>query len=303
MWKRAALTAGRWAAMIAVAYAAARMVWTLRDELLRYWAGAGFSFYGSVAVMALYLYVQAWIWTSLLNTPVPQISGARGAMIYVNAQLAKYLPGAVWNVVGRMVLASRQGVALAPQLKSIYYENIMLAAIAAFYGLCLFVKLHIVDWYVPVLICLLAAAGYIGYEPISRFTERWIKRLAPRYGDVPLFIRRRSFLAYLVYYLSSHLLLGIAFWLFLLSFGVHRIDFIEAAGIYALAWLLGLLSPLPGGLGLREGALVYLLALQLPLGTAYQIAIIARVWSLLAELLLIGIVNAADYIGKRLKPT
>jgi glycosyltransferase 2 family protein len=301
MIKRIIRAAAKFTAIIVICYFISRMVWDQRGDLLDYFTRAGFSFYSSVIVMAVFLYVQARIWTSLVNTPEWQISGFRGSVIYVNAQFAKYVPGGVWNVVGRMMLASKHGVTLSAQLKSIYYENVLLVVVTILYGLILFTRLRIAGWYVPVIAGLAAGLFYMYYDPISQVAQRFTKRMVRRLADAQLFLSRRSFFRYLGCFLVSHLLMGTAFWLLLLSFGVRNMDIISATGTYCLAWLLGLLSPLPGGLGLREGALIYLLSLQAPMSDVYQIAIVARVWSLIAELLLFGIVNGTVYIGKRLK--
>jgi uncharacterized membrane protein YbhN (UPF0104 family) len=77
--------------------------------------------------------------------------------------------------------------------------------------------------------------------------------------------------------------MGIAFWLLCNSFDAGRITLLYAAGTFATSWLLGLLSPLPGGLGVREGFLVYFLSLKLGTEAAVQISVIARVWNMMAE--------------------
>ena len=64
--------------------------------------------------------------------------------------------------------------------------------------------------------------------------------------------------------------------------------------VYSFAWLLGFIVPLlPGGLGLRDGVLVALLASRVGAGPATAVAIALRLAATLAELLAIGLTEGA----------
>jgi len=56
-------------------------------------------------------------------------------------------------------------------------------------------------------------------------------------------------------------------------------------GVNALAFVAGVLTPLPGGLGVREAAMQQLLLPLLPAGVAGVISVAARLWSVSAELI------------------
>jgi len=56
-------------------------------------------------------------------------------------------------------------------------------------------------------------------------------------------------------------------------------------GVNALAFVAGVLTPLPGGLGAREAAMQQLLLPVLPAGVAGVISVAARLWSVVAELI------------------
>jgi uncharacterized membrane protein YbhN (UPF0104 family) len=57
------------------------------------------------------------------------------------------------------------------------------------------------------------------------------------------------------------------------------------AGVNALSFVAGVLTPLPGGLGVREAAMQRLLLPLLPAGVAGVISIAARLWSVAGELI------------------
>lgn len=62
-------------------------------------------------------------------------------------------------------------------------------------------------------------------------------------------------------------------------------------GIYVMAWTVGFLSFIaPAGLGIREGALSFLLSTLLPEATAIFIALLSRFWYLTVELALVGVI-------------
>lgn len=86
-------------------------------------------------------------------------------------------------------------------------------------------------------------------------------------------------------------LLGIAFFLFIKSlYPVEVSQLIVVIGIYAVAWSIGFLSLVtPSGLGVREGILSLLLTTVLPPATATLVALLSRLWTLSAELLVTGI--------------
>jgi uncharacterized membrane protein YbhN (UPF0104 family) len=79
---------------------------------------------------------------------------------------------------------------------------------------------------------------------------------------------------------------GIAYYLFVRSLGPVPATAIPLlTGVNALAFVAGVLTPLPGGLGAREAAMQRLLLQLLPAGVAGVISIAARLWSVAAELI------------------
>jgi len=85
-------------------------------------------------------------------------------------------------------------------------------------------------------------------------------------------------------------LLGIAFFLFIKSlYSVSTSQFLVVTGTYAVAWSIGFLSVItPSGLGVREGVLSMFLTSVLPPATATLVALLSRLWTLSAELIVTG---------------
>jgi hypothetical protein len=79
---------------------------------------------------------------------------------------------------------------------------------------------------------------------------------------------------------------GVAYYLFVRSLApVPAAAIPVLTGVNALAFVAGVLTPLPGGLGVREAAMQQLLLPLLPAGVAGVISVAARLWSVAAELI------------------
>lgn len=113
-----------------------------------------------------------------------------------------------------------------------------------------------------------------------------IKRRYPELQTVAL--RSQDVLIVVVPYILHYLLLGTSFFLVSRSLQLFSWSTFPAlCGIYALSHVVSLVALIaPGGLGVREGALGVQLGLLVPPGVAEALAIGARVWFTLIELII-----------------
>lgn len=290
---------------------------------------ASIAFYSSMFVFAFFLMLQASIWVMIVNAASEQAIRTQGSAklgllegvrIFIDSQFAKYIPGGIWNYAGRVMLASRAGVALDAQVSSIVYENVLLMSAAFVYALILLVSLGKVPAVSIAGVLAIFLAAYLGYNKVLRLirlsfakvsdwriARRFISKAASAigagqgFGGTEAVLSRNRFFGFLACFLGSHIFMGIAFWMLTNSFGRGSISIYFAAGTFATSWLLGLFSPLPGGLGVREGFLVYFLSIKLGTETAIYISVIARVWNMMAEVLLWAIVRAVSHLTRRVK--
>ncbi|SDW04157.1 lysylphosphatidylglycerol synthase domain-containing protein [Paenibacillus sp. CF384] len=292
-------------------------------------AHASLRFYSSMAVFSFFLMLQAGIWVLIVNAAgeesgklrngvkLPMLDGLR---IFIDSQFGKYLPGGFWNYAGRVVLASRAGVSMNAQLAAIIYENVLLVSAALCYALILLVSLDIAPAVCIFGVFVLFALAYVYYDKGSaairslfvrasrwKLLQRFIARLSPlrgtesNVGPAEAGLSRNRFFGYLACFLGSHFIMGIAFWMLTNSFERGHIGLWYAAGTFATSWLLGLFSPLPGGLGVREGFLVYFLSLKLGAETALYISVIARLWNIMAEVLFWLVVRTFGQLTRRVR--
>ncbi|GIQ67494.1 UPF0104 family protein [Xylanibacillus composti] len=269
-------------------------------EVLYFLTHTNTNFYVSVLLFTAFLMLQAWIWVQILNDSGKAMPWFKGMMIYINSQFAKYIPGGFWNYLGRIYYTSREGIPLQTQLVTLLYENILLVMAASVYAVILAKLTGMIGFAWLAVFVVGLALFFFYYQPVTGILEKGVHRFIKKFRHVPMTLTRRSFFTYLFYFLVSHMVMGWAFWLLLVSMGVHNIGFFYAAGTFAAAWLIGLMSPLPGGLGVREGIIVFLIGLVVKdAALATQISIIARIWNVISEVLFFLIVNGAYHLRRR----
>ncbi|MCK9858362.1 lysylphosphatidylglycerol synthase domain-containing protein [Paenibacillus sp. ATY16] len=295
------------------------------EDLTSFLVHANDRFYLSLLLFSIFLMLQAGIWVLIVNASLSdtgRLSGSSGLSmlgglrIFIETQFGKYIPGGFWNVAGRIVMATKAGVPLDAQFAAIVYENILLVAAALVYAMMLIVSLHIVPVWVGLLLVIVFALIYLFYSPLTvtvkslfiraskwKFLQKMIGKMTKSFGGAQMAgsevsLTRNQFFAYLACFLASHFVMGIAFWLLTNSFDKGKVGLFYAAGTFATSWLLGLVSPLPGGLGVREGFLVYFLSMKLGTETALQISVIARLWNIMAEVLFWAVIRVVCYLTR-----
>jgi uncharacterized membrane protein YbhN (UPF0104 family) len=109
-----------------------------------------------------------------------------------------------------------------------------------------------------------------------------------RIGRDPVDIRLpfRRILLLFVIYIIAWVIYGSALWCLLRGVGLDAGVYWEIVASFAAAYLIGFLALFaPGGIGVREGILTLLLTPYLGTGIAALVAVVARLWLTLIELL------------------
>ena len=227
-------------------------------------------FAAAVVASAAAVSAYGFVWPYLLRrlgTPAP----FSWITLFFKSQLGKYLPGSVWQYAGRLGLARNRGVPIQRALVSVAAE-IAYSAVAAAAASSL-----IIGWG--------AAAGvFLGLCALLVLAVAVRGRLADlvRTGRLD----RRSVLAALragpaaiVLYLFVWAIYGIAFWTTARAlFAVPASDLPRYIGVFALAWLAGLVAFFaPGGIGVREAVIAALLTGRLGQADAIVLAATSRI--------------------------
>jgi uncharacterized membrane protein YbhN (UPF0104 family) len=208
------------------------------------------------------------------------------------ANLGRYIPGKVWQVIGMVGLAREVNIPAKISLASFALVQayalpasfllvlIMLGYAAPLQALAVYRDIFYIFMGVIVLAFLILFFAPAGLDWALNKILRLFRQEPVRYR--PHFKNR---LAIFAWYLITWIFFGLSFHFFLAAliaesgFGV-----LFSAGAYIAAYNLGYISFIsPGGLGVREGVISALLAPQIGGPVAASLALIHRVWITIAE--------------------
>ncbi|HEY53074.1 MAG TPA: hypothetical protein G4N94_06420 [Caldilineae bacterium] len=259
------------------------------DQLANYpWRISWPSLLQSLVVLMVELFLVSTIWWRALTLVGKPIPWRRGTAIWWQAQIARYIPGGVWDVAGRLVLGRRAGVDKRRMSASVGLEMGLQVLSASLFLLValLFGADASVRAYWPFILLIIVGSLLILTPPVFSALINWGLNILHRqplilnitYGNLILLFLLR---------IIAHGALGLAFFLF--ARGLSSIPWSQAPlmiSAYVGAWLIGYLAVfVPTGIGVREGALVLLLGPQFPFGLATASAIGFRVWIAVRDLL------------------
>nr|WP_240973328.1 lysylphosphatidylglycerol synthase domain-containing protein [Nonomuraea sp. FMUSA5-5] len=222
-------------------------------------------------------------WRTLLADLGSPLPARPAAKVFFVGQLGKYIPGAVWPVLAQMEMGRDLGV---PRSRSAAAFFLMMPIQLA---TGLLVTLVTLGWdrygwlllFVPLLLVLL--------EPkvINAVIGQVLRRLRREPLERPL--TRRGMLTALGWALAGWLAYGVH-----LYFVAPQGGLIFAVGAFALSWCLGILTfVIPAGAGVREAAMVAVLAPHLDSGAAIAVALSSRIVIILGDLICAGLAGIA----------
>ncbi len=220
----------------------------------------------------------------------PGLSLAQAFRIFFVANLGRYVPGKVWQLAGLTYLAGKRGVSFpvassAAILGQVY--SLGAAACVAALGLAVQPMTGLPQGLLP---GALALAGLVvvltTIPPVLRFILLLAFRLG-RSAEPPPEVDSWFGLRWLGLYLPGWLGYGVAFGLLWASFpALAGVSWSAAVGSFAAAYFLGYAALFaPAGVDIREGALSVLLAPWLGGAPAAVLAVMARLWITVGELM------------------
>lgn len=291
--------AGKWLWTVLVVAAISFLLWRSRADIL-----------------AMLRQIPAWMLAaSLLSTITAKFLLGENARIaarrsginvsYVDAnrlynlsQLGKYLPGSIWQFVGRAAAYRNQlGASYAQIRDSLLTESLWIVGAAFAIGM---------------LLCGGSLWQFLSVKAPS--TLLWwlggLLALGALGTSVLLALRRQQMLRYLksavptpralLVQAGVWSLLGLSFWILARACGMSAgLGF--SIGLFAGGFALGFLVPFaPAGLGIRDAVLTMGLLPFAPAGEALAVTVVARFVYLIAELLVVALQNPLMRAAQRL---
>ena len=284
--------AGRWFAWLGGALVVVAALWTLRGQwrtaadvvstLDIAWGSVVAS--GAIVIAAYCILIVTW--RECVADAGALLPIGESARIWFVSNLARYIPGALWQMGALAVLAKQQGASASAATSA----ALVLTVVNTLCGLALVLTLGNSLAAAPVtpwLLVLASAAGLAALRWVAPRVVRWLAERTGRELRLPA-LSARMFLVAIVGSVVSWLAYGLAFKIFVggIMPGVE-LSFVAAIAIYAGAYLAGFLSlgP-PAGIGVADGALVWLLStggIATP-GEAVVISALTRLWRTALEI-------------------
>ncbi|WP_420634726.1 hypothetical protein [Candidatus Palauibacter sp.] len=234
------------------------------------------------------------IWGALFRSAGGRTRLPEAAAIWLGSNLGRYLPGKIWQVTGLVGYVRARGDSGAGALATLLvFQAVMLATGAgvglAVLGTSAFEGLG--AWPVvlgglgvavaltpPVLRLVVGIGRRLLREPDEAAQVSFSGSLLVRTGVGGLFVW------------SLH---GLGFWALLEGLVVENpVGPVVASGVFSASYVVGYLAVIaPGGIIVREGAMVGLLGAvaAISLGPAAALALAARLWATVAELVALGV--------------
>lgn len=206
--------------------------------------------------------------------------------IYNLTQLGKYIPGSIWQFIGRIAILRERDVSAQVIRDSLLAEHFwVIGSAGVMTSVLIFVShpdffalwlagsgIELKETWLLIAVGVIVISLAVGFLLSSRLSG-WLVRLFPPVHAIPVL-------------LFTWLFLGASLWVMLTPF----VDFMPAlpyvVGIYCFAYLVGFLVPFaPAGLGIREAVLTFALMPYLDAEMAILLTAVNRILYFAVEVL------------------
>ena len=228
------------------------------------------------------------VWKFLMLGSGADVSYRMCFAIWWTTNIAKYVPGKVSLIAGRVYVARRYGKGVV--IESFVWELIISISSAVLAGLFLLDLEGISTTTTMALLSIAIASLFPIISP--KATQKIVRKPFALLGrgewDEETTMTRRIYSITLVLMMISWLLWGLAHKFILLGLGIDT-SLLHLIGAFSLAWLIGFSAFfLPAGLGAREGVFTVNLTLFISGGVAGILVILSRVINILVEVVAFG---------------
>ena len=241
----------------------------------------------------------AWAWRGMLaglgvHKPLRELFAIVGI-----TQFAKYVPGNIGQYIGRVGMSLARGIPARPLAVTLILETLLVIAAAIVMGIgtgalsevgLQAVRRHGAQL---ALIASVVVAAIVGLFVFRRIAPALLRQFAPRYApalDGTLLPPQASLARALALYCGMYICMGIGLVLltrFLLPEAPH--DDWLLISVFALAWVVGFVTPgAPGGLGVREGLMLLMLAPVYTAASASVLVVALRIATTLGDVLILA---------------
>lgn len=267
------------------------LLWNIshyKNDLVNFWGSINFLLV-TLFALPIYLFnILAWhATTRVLNFKIDLLTDAQ---IWMYSNISRFLPGGIFQYPSRIFLLTKQKVSHLKSLMAILLELLFSLGVGGIFSLSILTIISqdeaLSKFQIPLLILLLffVPLSFGNRQLINIFSKVLKKLKRPEYQALESLNLPTSRLFLLALAFSSTFIFP-----GLTLFALSNLDITKlptVLGMYAFSWMVGYLSIFaPGGFGVMEAVLAFLLSFYMPLPTATLLAIIFRVVLLSSEAL------------------
>jgi uncharacterized membrane protein YbhN (UPF0104 family) len=224
----------------------------------------------ALIILVLYYLLSAFGWDLILRSLGYRIGFGRAQVAWGQPLLARYGPGSVLSVLGRVLLSERAGVPRRISLASIVYEQAISATSAIVVAAYFIIKHPDLQGYPErwaVLLLIPLAILILHPKVFGRLSSRALGAFGR--DPLPVVMSLRDVIALIVYY--SLIWLAVAFGIYAVARSVTYIpydDILLVGSAQAIGYFAALVTLVaPAGLGVRDAAFAWAVKAALPGGS------------------------------------
>jgi hypothetical protein len=256
----------------------------------------------ALIILPFFYVISAWGWELTLRSLGYRIGFARAQVAWGQPLLARYVPGSVLYVLGRVLLSERAGVPRRISVASIVYEQAISATSAIVVAAYFIIKHPDLQgqperW--AVLLLIPAAIVILSPRVFGPLANKALAAFGRE--PLPVVMPLRHVIGLIVYYSLNWLV--VSFGIYAIARSVTHIpynDILLVGSAQAIGYFAALVTLVaPAGLGVRDAAFAWAVKAALPsrsFAVGSLIAIAVRGVTTVAELMYVGAVTA---IGRR----
>lgn len=243
-----------------------------------------------ILIIAIILYGGAFLatgynWAYVLWNLDPRLTKREYLNIHMISALARYIPGGIWNIVGKAYMCTEKGVEKSATTASMILEyvfQIISSGLFFIFFLPVLMKEVLNIWLtiafiaVIILVLLLLPWGVrLGTRILGRIFKEDLRGIYLTNGYVYSVLLR---------YMAVWLFTGCGLIVLVKAFSeIKLMQGIYLVLSYPISWVVGFLSPSPNGMGIREGVLSLLLGSSYSYELVLLITLTTRIWTMLGE--------------------
>ncbi|MDQ7798801.1 MAG: lysylphosphatidylglycerol synthase transmembrane domain-containing protein [Candidatus Edwardsbacteria bacterium] len=244
----------------------------------------------SLLPLSLSFYLGISAWRNILKSLGHEIKWTKAFWTVSGSHLAKFIPGHVLALGGRIWLCRREKIPESISATGIIIEMVVQLAASIF---VFFLSLSYYRSHLPLVIFLISGLIFvllmaIVHPKVLPRVWKYVPKIG-RLAQPDITYKYQGIFSLLFIYIIAWSLQGITIFILTKSLypGIGTSGLMPAIGAYGGAYALGFVSIItPGGLGVREGILSFLLKFYIPAPVAVIVAVLSRLCFTLFDVLM-----------------